>query len=338
MEPNGNPTLADCLKAARLRAGFRSARAAAIANNWPEGTYRAHETGTRSINMATLRRYEDAFGQRLNPLDATFEKFEDVKRARAGVEAQAVLKMAARLRLARLLCGFQSIKAAVDSFGFKRSAYSAHENGYNRFSERHAEAYGLAYRVEPKWLLTGKGPIGLENHEDEKFILQSNILNSPSEFYFSRISIQSRNRAHGPPQQVREILHRPKKLTNERTENENHTFIKEIFNRSSWLSAGQDPGHLCARRTWGIPEDIAYELISHWPERLVVFAASTAIPDFHISPGDRIFVERSVNISEKIGPYVILAPDSKLNIVNDLASLEHDEQVLGRLVGRFLFP
>lgn len=45
------------LAAAREAAGFRSARDAALSNGWPESTYRAHETGTRTIGQDDADRY-----------------------------------------------------------------------------------------------------------------------------------------------------------------------------------------------------------------------------------------------------------------------------------------
>lgn len=45
------------LKAARKAAGYRSARAAAKENNWPESSVRAHEGGSRTIGLDDAERY-----------------------------------------------------------------------------------------------------------------------------------------------------------------------------------------------------------------------------------------------------------------------------------------
>lgn len=45
------------LKTARIAAGYRSARAAAKENEWPESTVRAHENGTRTIGQDDAERY-----------------------------------------------------------------------------------------------------------------------------------------------------------------------------------------------------------------------------------------------------------------------------------------
>ncbi len=49
------------LQDARNQAGYRSARDAAIANNWSESTYRAHERGTRTIGQDDAERYARRF-------------------------------------------------------------------------------------------------------------------------------------------------------------------------------------------------------------------------------------------------------------------------------------
>lgn len=45
------------LAAARRESGYRSARDAALSNNWPESTYRAHESGMRTIGQDDAERY-----------------------------------------------------------------------------------------------------------------------------------------------------------------------------------------------------------------------------------------------------------------------------------------
>lgn len=60
-----------------------------------------------------------------------------------------------RLRKARELAGFLQIKDVIDRFGWKRSAYSHHENGIREFGVQDAIKYGRAFRVSPWWLLSG---------------------------------------------------------------------------------------------------------------------------------------------------------------------------------------
>lgn len=49
------------LRRARMTAGYRSAREAALANHWPESSYRAHESGTRTIGQDDAERYTRRF-------------------------------------------------------------------------------------------------------------------------------------------------------------------------------------------------------------------------------------------------------------------------------------
>lgn len=49
------------LRAAREAAGYRSGREAALENEWPESSYRAHETGTRTIGQDDAERYARRF-------------------------------------------------------------------------------------------------------------------------------------------------------------------------------------------------------------------------------------------------------------------------------------
>ena len=49
------------LKAARAAAGYRSAREAAMQNEWAESSYRAHENGTRTIGQDDAERYAARF-------------------------------------------------------------------------------------------------------------------------------------------------------------------------------------------------------------------------------------------------------------------------------------
>ncbi|MCW5697184.1 MAG: XRE family transcriptional regulator [Bauldia sp.] len=54
-------TMGDRLRQMRERAGFESARSAALAHDWRESTYRAHETGGRQFDLEQARRYGRAF-------------------------------------------------------------------------------------------------------------------------------------------------------------------------------------------------------------------------------------------------------------------------------------
>lgn len=55
---------------ARRVAGYRSAREAALANNWVEGTYRTHESGSRTIGLDDAERYAKRFRASGVPISA----------------------------------------------------------------------------------------------------------------------------------------------------------------------------------------------------------------------------------------------------------------------------
>lgn len=53
------------------------------------------------------------------------------------------------------MAGFVQIKNALDRFGWKRSAYSHHENERREFGVQEAIKYGRAFKVSAWWLLSG---------------------------------------------------------------------------------------------------------------------------------------------------------------------------------------
>ena len=68
------------LAQARQKAGFRSARAAALAFDWAESSYRAHETGFRTIGVDDAERYAAAYrscGVNVSAQDILFGASDD---------------------------------------------------------------------------------------------------------------------------------------------------------------------------------------------------------------------------------------------------------------------
>lgn len=167
-----NPAIANRLHAARRAAGFKSARAAALAHGWAEATYRAHETATGFIGDEMLRAYATAFnvdpewlardvgnGVQVDPVrEARF-------RARIQNEGDAAGKAAKeagkRLRLARRMAGYGSVAAAAEALDLNRSTLSAHEVGQNQIAPDVARLYAAGFACSADWLLTGQRPSGL---------------------------------------------------------------------------------------------------------------------------------------------------------------------------------
>ncbi len=89
------------LKAAREMAGFRSARDAALQNDWKESSYRAHENGTRTIGRDDADRYAKRFNttaQRIlfgdgptSDLDTLMKRLEGLTPERRASFIQAML-------------------------------------------------------------------------------------------------------------------------------------------------------------------------------------------------------------------------------------------------------
>lgn len=75
------------LAAARLQAGYRSAREAALSNGWPESSYRAHEKGTRTIGQDDAERYLRRFRAAGASVTAQSVLFGDPKVTTAGAHS-----------------------------------------------------------------------------------------------------------------------------------------------------------------------------------------------------------------------------------------------------------
>lgn len=141
------------LKTERIRAGFSSAKAAALFFGWKVGTYISHETGSRTADPVTAARYMEAF--------------QSVGyRAIVPDDRKAQAK---RLFTARTFRGYRSGQEAITRFKWTRSTYYGHESGANQIDVKQAEIYAAAYDVSAIWLLDGTQPSGLGIAVDEQF-------------------------------------------------------------------------------------------------------------------------------------------------------------------------
>jgi hypothetical protein len=145
------------LKIARQLAGFKSARAAALAYSWPESAYAAHEAGTRWPSAEQMARYMETFA--VDP--ARLRQAESFGVPPAVAKTQEKRRRARRLVLARQLAGFATAKLAANTYDFNEQNYYAHESGRHGISDQLAAVYGLAFAVSPRWLLHGDGPSGI---------------------------------------------------------------------------------------------------------------------------------------------------------------------------------
>lgn len=61
-----------------------------------------------------------------------------------------------RLRQARKLAGFKTMREAAEAHGLDYPTYAGHENGHRGFSHQ-AVRYATLFRVNLIWLMTGRG-------------------------------------------------------------------------------------------------------------------------------------------------------------------------------------
>ena len=73
-----------------------------------------------------------------------------------------------RLKKSRYAAGYKTASAAIEKFGWKSSAYRAHENGQNNFSTQDALTYANAYDVTAAWLLVGEDSENSEKAEPKE--------------------------------------------------------------------------------------------------------------------------------------------------------------------------
>lgn len=171
------------LKAARITAGFKTAREAAQRFGWSEPRYRSHEGAVRRIGHDTLREYANAFGVSepwlkeglVNQSEPYRDRDIHVDPAR---EQELVLRVkfqrraaqepeidrGRRLRLARRLAGFPSAASAAAAAGVHRSTINSHERAVVGFEDLAARAYATAFGCEPAWLTSGSMPSGYPSH------------------------------------------------------------------------------------------------------------------------------------------------------------------------------
>lgn len=180
----GNKELGERLKRARLGSLFPSATDAARAYGWPVATYVAAEQGRRAIAKERLLQYALAFAVPLKwlaegdpremidlPAGAgAIRRFDIIARApikqiRALITSASAdtepWGTARRLRVARIMAGFETATEAASFFSFNRATYGSHENGTNGVPGRMLALYALAFGVDRGWLSSGHGGSGL---------------------------------------------------------------------------------------------------------------------------------------------------------------------------------
>ncbi|MDB5670954.1 MAG: family transcriptional regulator, partial [Alphaproteobacteria bacterium] len=171
---SGTTAVSELLRTLRVRAGFESAAAAAIAYGWSGSTLAAHEGGRRRVSPLDAERYGEAFGyspdvfqkphQALNALRTISAERRDSTQSQLEPSARA---MGGRLIVARRVRGFKRRSGACARLGFPRPTLTAHELGINSLVDTQGSDYATAYGIRLDWLLNGTFPSGLGSKVDE---------------------------------------------------------------------------------------------------------------------------------------------------------------------------
>ncbi|MGJ4941444.1 hypothetical protein ACQR1W_12795 [Bradyrhizobium sp. HKCCYLS1011] len=322
----GNPEIANRLHAARVAAGFRSGRAAALAHGWSEPTLRAHETATGFIGPEMIEVYAAAFkvdpvwlekgtgqGPPVDPVrEARF-------RARIDNEGDSVKKAAAaagrRLRLARRAAGYGSVMVAAESLDLPRSTLSAHELGQNVISPEVGRFYAKAFACSADWLISGTRPSGLPAavEADLDALLD---LHSRRESAVRDVFAKLREgTAQTPPAPNPEAYPRTRGSSPEPPQDS----VPEITALELYRAAqSRKPPHTTSGRLFSFPAGFLSEQMNCGSDTAVILATG---PD-RSGRSARILVDRAFVTPNEADSYAVVREDGVVDIVTGLAANE----------------
>ena len=333
----GSPGAAAALKAARIRAGFSSAAAAALAHGWSENTMRGHESGTRRISPADANKYAVAFGVEAGQLQHEGANVRERTQQLAELEQSKIVaahrareqkgEVAARLRFARTVRGFPTLSAASHYLGLNRATAGMHENGINAISERMGEAYSFAYGIEISWLLRGLFPSGLGSEVDRKIahVGDNERLLSLAVECQALVEKSSVASADSIQQQFESALAKPstvRDVGDEMHEADQH---------------GNFPSDRGEGRSWILPSGLMSKLIGSTPAEVAVIAIDR--PQAGWVVGDRVFVDTTKR-DVTAGGYFSFSSDYGIRIEHfapggPIASPVSSDALLGKVVATF---
>jgi hypothetical protein len=324
-----NPPIANLLAEARRRAGFPTAAAAAAAYGWSDVTLRAHERGARRISPSDAEKYALAFGLPVEALeDSARASFEldrlRSRRSAAPTFAQSKEDVGRRLKIARLIRGFDTVRAAADEFGFAQPTLTAHEGGLNRVTERMSLTYAVAYGVMPAWLLQGIPPSGLGSRVDDLLAADPDG---------EGISMRELRRLVG---------------TDAETDSLNRLLRDARWSGAAGLD-GDDVPELSARqigsepscegfesrRMWKLPKGLAKAMVGSEAGALVV--VSVEFRQGGLEAGDRVFVDVIKRDIREGGKFAYL-DEGRLRVHHHAVGSKpasDRERLLGKVVGVF---
>lgn len=177
------------LRAARKRAGFASAAAAAAKLGVGNAKFRAQEAGYRGISPEDAAKYGVALGIKagdlLDPDPSTVDRMlRESRRLEDGADEQtanARWQVARRLKLARAARGYATAADACRKFKLTVQTYLGHEAGKRALSPAVARFYAAAFSIREEWLSQGHLPSGLGKRLDVRLASNPQIDN-PARF------------------------------------------------------------------------------------------------------------------------------------------------------------
>lgn len=312
-----NPEIANRLHAARRAAGFKSARAAALAHGWAEATYRAHETATGYIGKDMLRAYATAFmvdpawlerdsgeGPPVDPVrQARFRARIDNE---GDTAEQAAKKAGRRLRLARRMAGYGSVAEAAAALELNRSTLSAHEVGQNQIAPDVARLYAAGFACSADWLLTGQRPSGLPPaaEADLDGLLS---LHDLREARVRETFAKLRQGSEIPPPAKSAPYPRPRGSKSDPP----LVMVPEVAAIELYRStkANKAP-HVGSIRQYAFPPDFLNEILNCSAETAVILPIGP-----EDGPGARILIDRSFGAPNTTDDYAVVWDDGLVRIV-----------------------
>ncbi len=315
------------LKAARKFAGFRSARAAALAFSWPESAYAAHEAGTRRPSAEQMARYLEAFA--IDPAklwDA--ERYGILPSLGAGNKADEKRRRARRLTLARNLAGFATAKLAADTYKFNEQNYYAHESGRHGISDQLAAAYALAFGVSPRWLLYGDAPSGLtttSNADTLASLVNAFVKSEDAQISEKLMQFASAVR-RARPEIVAELRERKRQST---------TLPKATSTAGDALEIVREGVGEGKTNAWGFPPGFLSQVWRLPPANLRIVAPSPDPANGAVSLGDRVLIDVE-DVSWVDGAEMAVRREDGTIVLRNSPSGEMSGSVelLGRVVAR----
>jgi transcriptional regulator with XRE-family HTH domain len=323
----GNETLGRRLRAARLRAGYRSAKVAAAAQGWSTPTYRAHENGGRKVPAEMLNEYAKAYQVSLVWLNTGVATEANDPPAKSSVEdlAEFGFHLAAkekkksagkRLKLVRLARGFATAWDAAHKMKVNANTYANLESGRNGLSTAATRALATAYGVLDDWLRLGALPSGLGSEADaflEKLNSQDWNPEWAADHLFGLVDVGLRATASEGISPARE-LSRPIPASGSASE-----IAVQEFNLGQLLasSSSKQP-----QRTWLFPRDIV-DVNGRDSDLLVVALGSRAV-EIGLRAGGRVVLDRSRVDMSNSHDALLIHPNGALELLARPAGTAHD--------------